>query len=831
MNKKIYTTLLAAALLLAATGASAQKTFVPQNKAFWAYTVLSETDKTVEIKANPDYDFESARLNIIIPDEVTDPETNIKYTVTRIADKAFYNIQFSVLEIGSNVTTIGKNPWVANASFQTESYAVNPPVFEDTENLTALMNKIQMVRLHHENISGYLVAEGWEHCQIFKFRSGEFFCHIHTTEPGETEIEGFWDWRYKCPEILEIPAVIESGDLRLKVKGIRSFAFDDMGIREVKIPEGIETIGSKVFENDSNLTKATLPSTLLRIYEEAFLNCKRLADVHVPDGVTLIGNKAFAGTPFEAGFPDGPVYLGKVLYKYKGEIPDEVTVKEGTVSITGNTFSNSEIKTANLPASLEHCGREAFSSCHQLKNVNLPSIGNWFAINYDDLYSNPMSNNSCTLTVNGKTLQELKVLQIQDSIRIIRHDTGYNLDMSGCTLIFPEKLEFMEYNALAQTKCVPDTVKCYVPEPIEFMGPPFDNNFYSSTVLEVPAASLEKYRNSYIWEKFKNITARTCEENKFKFGIRSLTNKTASLLEYTDKAYSGNLVIPETATFDGIKHPVTSLADSACSNLKIISVSIPKTVNHIGLQTFAGCSNMKAVIVSDLAAWCNIEMQNEMSNPLYTSGSMILNDKVLENLVIPEGISQIRDYTFAGAQNLKSVTFSDDVETIGVKSFFNCPNLQKITLGKNVKSIRAGAFLSGQTQISEIRSNNPVPPELGGIPGQTKDAGAFMEKDYTAATVYVPVGSIDAYKAAEEWKEFKNIVEDASLDVESIAEDNVSVTAAGGIITVAGAGNAAVEVYAVTGQLLYRGNETAIELPVKGICIVRVNGKAFKVIL
>ena len=107
----------------------------------------------------------------------------------------------------------------------------------------------------------------------------------------------------------------------------------------------------------------------------------------------------------------------------------------------------------------------------------------------------------------------------------------------------------------------------------------------------------------------------------------------------------------------------------------------------------------------------------------------------------------------------------------------------------------------------------------------------FEAEIYETATVYVPVGSIDAYKAADEWKNFKNIEEDPSLDVESVAKESVNVTAANGIITVSGAENAAVEVYAITGQLLYKGSENAIVLPYKGICIVRVNGKAFKVIL
>jgi predicted metal-dependent HD superfamily phosphohydrolase len=40
---------------------------------------------------------------------------------------------------------------------------------------------------------------------------------------------------------------------------------------------------------------------------------------------------------------------------------------------------------------------------------------------------------------------------------------------------------------------------------------------------------------------------------------------------------------------------------------------------------------------------------------------------------------------------------------------------------------------------------------------QNIDADVFMDVDISTCTLYVPATSINAYKAAEGWKEFKNI--------------------------------------------------------------------------
>ena len=99
-------------------------------------------------------------------------------------------------------------------------------------------------------------------------------------------------------------------------------------------------------------------------------------------------------------------------------------------------------------------------------------------------------------------------------------------------------------------------------------------------------------------------------------------------------------------------------------------------------------------------------------------------------------------------------------------------------------------------------------------------------------TLYIPQGSLEAYKAANGWKEFKSIVEFDATAIEDIEDDapTFKVTT-GGIQFTAAAEGKAVAVYTASGALVekidsYAGEEIALD---KGVYIVRMGNKAVKV--
>jgi hypothetical protein len=86
---------------------------------------------------------------------------------------------------------------------------------------------------------------------------------------------------------------------------------------------------------------------------------------------------------------------------------------------------------------------------------------------------------------------------------------------------------------------------------------------------------------------------------------------------------------------------------------------------------------------------------------LALAGNLYLNKILVKNLVIPEGIAQIKDEAFSGCTSITSVTIPSGVTRIGTAAFSSCSKLSSVTIGSTVESIGANAFDSC-TQLSSI---------------------------------------------------------------------------------------------------------------------------------
>ena len=151
-----------------------------------------------------------------------------------------------------------------------------------------------------------------------------------------------------------------------------------------------------------------------------------------------------------------------------------------------------------------------------------------------------------------------------------------------------------------------------------------------------------------------------------------------------------------------IPNSVTSIGYSAFSGCSgLTSVTIGNSGTSIGSNAFYGCSGLTSVYITDIAKWCGIEFGSSDANPLSYAHNLYLNGELVTDLVIPDGVTSIRNYAFYKCTGLTSVTMPNSVTSIGEYAFYACDKLASITIPDSVTSIGGWAFwdCSGLTSV------------------------------------------------------------------------------------------------------------------------------------
>ena len=135
----------------------------------------------------------------------------------------------------------------------------------------------------------------------------------------------------------------------------------------------------------------------------------------------------------------------------------------------------------------------------------------------------------------------------------------------------------------------------------------------------------------------------------------------------------------------------------------------------------------------------------------------------LTSVTIPNSVTSIGESAFEDCSGLTSVTIPNSVTSIGKDAFYKCTSLTSVTIPNSVTSIGNYAFY-GCNGLTSVTCFATTPPQL--------DSYVFNGVD-KSIPLYVPAGSISAYKSANQWKDFSNILPISQQGLEDVQRNEV----------------------------------------------------------
>ena len=351
---------------------------------------------------------------------------------------------------------------------------------------------------------------------------------------------------------------------------------------------------------------------------------------------------------------------------------ESVTIPDGVTSIGERAFCSSGVLTSvKIPDSVTSIGAYAFDTCSSLTNVTIP---NGVTSIEEHTFDSCISLTSVTIPDSVTSIGEgafydcssLTSVTIPDSVTSIGDYAFYGCK-SLTSVAIPDRVTCIGNSAF--WKCT-SLASVTIPDSVTSIGEQAFQGCESLTSVTIPDSVTSI--SSYTFASCTSLTSVT------------IPNSVTSIGEFAFR-YCKSL------TSVAIPNSVTSIGERAFSECtSLTSVTIPDSVTSIGVGAFASCTSLTGIWVAE----GNSHYSSDASGVLFSKDktTLVQCPGTLAACMIPDSVTSIVGYAFAGCTSLTNVTIPDSVTSIGSHAFSYCKSLTSVTIPDSVTSIGGSAF-------------------------------------------------------------------------------------------------------------------------------------------
>ncbi len=409
-------------------------------------------------------------------------------------------------------------------------------------------------------------------------------------------------------------------------------------LTSVVLPNGLTSIGDRAFAGTS-LTQVTIPASVTDIGSEAFNDAKKLASVTFNEGLKTIGDSAFDGCSLlnTVALPNSLTKLGKSAFLYAGR---DAATADGTLTIGGGL---TEIPERAFMGMSKTGGAVAIPS-------GIVSIGTYAFYN-TGFSSVSIPDGVTTIGASAfASTKQLKAVTLPGSVSTLGNNVFQSSGIASATLNgtftkIPEST-FSGCDALTEITWQ---------KTITEIG---EKAFQSADALDEIDLTGIVHIGAYAFNPDSSNVSNGVSKVTFWEGLLTIGD-----FAFADAPITGELVLPSTLTTIG------SQAFKGCK--KITKVNIPGSVETFSSSAFRECSALQEVTISD-------------GVKTIPSGAFMSCTKLTE-IKVPSSVTEIGGSAFTSAQRV----------------YLQCAATAQV--GKSV--LGGGVFVVDKTQLEAFREN------------------------------------------------------------------------------------------------------------------------------